>query len=219
MTRRRAGAAGSGAAERIRRRHPRGPRGGPPPAAGAGPGHDLHQRRRPPGADGVADPVELPGLRFGGGGARHRHQPAQPGAAASASIRVHPTASAGGARPCHTHHARLRHPGRGAADELRRDGRAHAAPGARAADAAHRACTARTRRRPATARAGTWASRAKWRWSRGFRRSSANCSAARPPAEREAPTLLFGGAQVVSRLPGGYCAASDPRKDGQAVAS
>ena len=33
------------------------------------------------------------------------------------------------------------------------------------------------------------------------------------------PTQLFGGAQVVYRLPDGYCAASDPRKDGQAVAS
>lgn len=33
----------------------------------------------------------------------------------------------------------------------------------------------------------------------------------------EAPTSLFGGAQMTYRLPGGYCAASDPRKDGQAV--
>jgi len=32
-----------------------------------------------------------------------------------------------------------------------------------------------------------------------------------------APTSLFGGAQLVYCLPGGYCAASDPRKDGQAV--
>lgn len=31
--------------------------------------------------------------------------------------------------------------------------------------------------------------------------------------------ILFGGAQAVYRLPDGYCAASDPRKDGQAVAS
>jgi gamma-glutamyltranspeptidase / glutathione hydrolase len=33
----------------------------------------------------------------------------------------------------------------------------------------------------------------------------------------ETPTSLFGGAQMIYRLPGGYCAASDPRKDGQAV--
>jgi len=33
----------------------------------------------------------------------------------------------------------------------------------------------------------------------------------------DAPVSLFGGAQLVYRLPGGYCAASDPRKDGQAV--
>jgi gamma-glutamyltranspeptidase / glutathione hydrolase len=33
----------------------------------------------------------------------------------------------------------------------------------------------------------------------------------------EAPTSLFGGAQIIYRLPDGYCAASDPRKDGQAV--
>ncbi len=33
-----------------------------------------------------------------------------------------------------------------------------------------------------------------------------------------APTL-FGGAQAIYRLDGGYLAASDPRKDGQAVGS
>jgi len=32
-------------------------------------------------------------------------------------------------------------------------------------------------------------------------------------------TLLFGGAQVIQRIPGGYCAGSDPRKDGQALGS
>lgn len=31
------------------------------------------------------------------------------------------------------------------------------------------------------------------------------------------PVSLFGGAQLIYRLDGGYCAASDPRKDGQAV--
>jgi gamma-glutamyltranspeptidase / glutathione hydrolase len=36
----------------------------------------------------------------------------------------------------------------------------------------------------------------------------------------EAPArLLFGGAQAIYRLTDGYCAGSDPRKDGQAVAS
>jgi gamma-glutamyltranspeptidase/glutathione hydrolase len=33
------------------------------------------------------------------------------------------------------------------------------------------------------------------------------------------PTLLFGGAQAIFKLAEGYCAASDPRKDGQAVGS
>ena len=33
----------------------------------------------------------------------------------------------------------------------------------------------------------------------------------------ETPTSVFGGAQLIYRLPGGYCAASDPRKDGQSV--
>jgi gamma-glutamyltranspeptidase/glutathione hydrolase len=33
----------------------------------------------------------------------------------------------------------------------------------------------------------------------------------------ETPTSVFGGAQIIYRMPGGYCAASDPRKDGQAV--
>jgi gamma-glutamyltranspeptidase / glutathione hydrolase len=32
-----------------------------------------------------------------------------------------------------------------------------------------------------------------------------------------APASVFGGAQIIYRLPDGYCAASDPRKDGQAV--
>jgi gamma-glutamyltranspeptidase/glutathione hydrolase len=32
-----------------------------------------------------------------------------------------------------------------------------------------------------------------------------------------APTPVYGGAQLIYRLPNGYCAASDPRKDGQAV--
>jgi gamma-glutamyltranspeptidase/glutathione hydrolase len=36
---------------------------------------------------------------------------------------------------------------------------------------------------------------------------------------KEPARLLFGGAQVIHRLEQGYCAASDPRKDGQAVAS
>jgi gamma-glutamyltranspeptidase / glutathione hydrolase len=35
----------------------------------------------------------------------------------------------------------------------------------------------------------------------------------------EPDTLLFGGAQVIQRVPGGYCAGSDPRKDGQALGS
>lgn len=33
----------------------------------------------------------------------------------------------------------------------------------------------------------------------------------------KAPKSVFGGAQIIYRLPDGYCAASDPRKDGQAV--
>ena len=33
----------------------------------------------------------------------------------------------------------------------------------------------------------------------------------------DADIFPFGGAQVIHHLPGGYCAASDPRKDGQAV--
>ena len=32
-----------------------------------------------------------------------------------------------------------------------------------------------------------------------------------------APTSVYGGAQIIYRLSSGYCAASDPRKDGQAV--
>jgi gamma-glutamyltranspeptidase/glutathione hydrolase len=32
-----------------------------------------------------------------------------------------------------------------------------------------------------------------------------------------APTSVYGGAQIIHRMPTGYCAGSDPRKDGQAV--
>jgi gamma-glutamyltranspeptidase/glutathione hydrolase len=35
----------------------------------------------------------------------------------------------------------------------------------------------------------------------------------------DVPTSTFGGAQLLWRLDGGYCAGSDPRKDGQAVGS
>jgi gamma-glutamyltranspeptidase/glutathione hydrolase len=34
-----------------------------------------------------------------------------------------------------------------------------------------------------------------------------------------APRTLFGGAQAIYKLEHGYCAGSDPRKDGQAVGS
>jgi len=34
---------------------------------------------------------------------------------------------------------------------------------------------------------------------------------------KDSPTSMFGGAQLIHRLENGYCAASDPRKDGQAV--
>jgi gamma-glutamyltranspeptidase/glutathione hydrolase len=33
----------------------------------------------------------------------------------------------------------------------------------------------------------------------------------------EQPPIAFGGAQAIVRLPGGYAAGSDPRKDGMAV--
>jgi gamma-glutamyltranspeptidase / glutathione hydrolase len=39
------------------------------------------------------------------------------------------------------------------------------------------------------------------------------------PLLADAPTLLFGGAQAIYKLADGYCAGSDPRKDGQAVGS
>jgi gamma-glutamyltranspeptidase/glutathione hydrolase len=35
---------------------------------------------------------------------------------------------------------------------------------------------------------------------------------------QNAPPSLFGGGQIIQKIPEGYCAASDPRKDGQAVA-
>jgi gamma-glutamyltranspeptidase/glutathione hydrolase len=37
------------------------------------------------------------------------------------------------------------------------------------------------------------------------------------PLVEDAQIFPYGGAQIIQRLPDGYCAASDPRKDGQAV--
>jgi gamma-glutamyltranspeptidase/glutathione hydrolase len=52
----------------------------------------------------------------------------------------------------------------------------------------------------------------------GFPASVRRGLAKRGHALMSAPAeILFGGAQAIWRLPDGYCAASDPRKDGQAV--
>jgi len=51
-----------------------------------------------------------------------------------------------------------------------------------------------------------------------FARVGENLRARGHRLSADARTILFGGAQAVRRLPQAYCAASDPRKDGQAVA-
>jgi gamma-glutamyltranspeptidase/glutathione hydrolase len=52
----------------------------------------------------------------------------------------------------------------------------------------------------------------------GFGASVAGKLRARGHVLVDAPPMsLFGGAQAIYRLPHGYCAGSDPRKDGQAV--
>ena len=68
--------------------------------------------------------------------------------------------------------------------------------------------------------AGTSANRATWLWSRASTRTWPDSLRRRGHTLLVDPaTVLFGGAQAIFKLPGGYVAASDPRKDGQAVAS
>ena len=93
----------------------------------AAPGrHGLPDRRRPERHDDQPDPEQLHGLRQRRGGAGHRHQPAEP----RLRLQRRPgTPERGGGRQAALshHHSRFPDERRQAADELRRDGRQHAA--------------------------------------------------------------------------------------------
>ena len=115
--------------------------------------HDLSRHGRRVGHDGVADPVELHGLRLGHRGAGHRHRSPEP------RERVRDDQG-----PCQRgrseeaavphHHPRLHHQGRQAGRDLRPDGRRHAAAGPHAGLLAHRRLRPAIRRPPSTPRAG-----------------------------------------------------------------
>ncbi len=98
--------------------------------------HGLPHRGRCRRHDGVAHPVELHGVRLRRGGAGHRHQPAEPRLRLRARAGASQPRSAPQAALSHDHPG-LRDPERRAGDELRADGRHHAAAGPHAAHGAH----------------------------------------------------------------------------------
>ena len=101
--------------------------------------HDLPHHGRCERHDGLADPVELHGLRFGRRRAGLRHFIAEPRPWLRAASRQSQRRRAGQA-PVSYDHSRVPDEGRTACDELRRDGRQHAATGSRANAATHAAC-------------------------------------------------------------------------------
>ena len=93
--------------------------------------HDLPDRRRRGRQHGLADPEQLPRHRLGHDARRLRLHPAGPRRAVLAQGRPRQRLRAGQAAVPH-HHPRVRHQGRQAVAVVRRDGRRHAAAGARA---------------------------------------------------------------------------------------
>ena len=130
----------------------------------------------------------------------------------------HPNRVAGGKTALPHDHSRVCDEGGGASDELRCHGRAHAGPGPPPDDGPD-LC------RPSEPPGGGGC--APLVCERGFPslagaglrdRASGRSSKKRGHIlTEEMPTSVFGGAQIIYRLTDGYCAASDPRKDGQAV--
>ena len=97
--------------------------------------HGVPHRGRCVRHDGLLHPVELHGLRLGSRGGRHlAAEPRQQLRARAGPSQLRRTRQA----PVPDHHSRLCHEKRPARDELRRDGRHHAAAGPHAGDGAHR---------------------------------------------------------------------------------
>ena len=111
----------------------------------AGLGHRLSHRRRCKRHDGVDDSIQLHGLRLRCSSARHRHQLAESRLGFRAEVRPSESSRCAQA-PLSHHHSRLHHPQRRAVDELRSDGRHHAAAGPYPDDRAH----GRLRTKPAS---------------------------------------------------------------------
>ena len=128
--------------------------------------HRLPDRRRRERHDDLVHPVQLHGLRFGRGGAGHRHQPAEPGRGFLDGSEVGQRGRGRQASVPH-HHPGFPDARRQAGHELRRDGRRHAAARPPADRGAHDRLPPATASRPAR-RAGRstaisrWTSRPTW---------------------------------------------------------
>ena len=135
------------------------------PGAPEGRRHDLSRRRRRIGHDGVADPVELHGLRLGHRGAGHRHRSPEPGERVRDDQGSCQRGRSEETAVPH-HHPRLHHQGRQAGRDLRPDGRRHAAAGPHAGLLAHRRLRPQSAGRHRRRRAGACTSIDKTVWSR-----------------------------------------------------
>jgi gamma-glutamyltranspeptidase/glutathione hydrolase len=186
---------------------------GEPPKGGT----CLPVRRRQERHDGVADPVELHGLRRGRRGPGNRHQPAESRDRFFAAARAPQRSCRRQAALSHDHPG-FRHAQWRAAGGVWRDGRSDSAAWPRAdAGAAHRLqdesasgarCAAMESQRGPIDR------------SRGFCASGiARRVAGDGHTMASVPDsyMDFGAGQFIVRTDDGYIAASDPRRDGQAA--
>ena len=185
--------------------------------------HGLHQHRGRQRDDGLVYSVQLYGLRFRHCGAGYRDQPAKPGLWLCAGSKSPERAGGEQASVPHHHSGLCDGRQRPAADVLRRDGRPDAGAGAHADGATHHAARAKP------AGGNRCAALARGAGQGGDRESTFDRNTIAALRERGASKLWwkiplqdynFGGAQVIYRLPEGhYVAATESRKDGQALVS
>jgi gamma-glutamyltranspeptidase/glutathione hydrolase len=193
--------------------------GGRAASGGACPRRDgLPVRGRFRRHDGESDPVELRGLRFLCSRTRIWFWPAEPGSRLRFGTGPPERGGAGQATVPHDH-SRVPHPRWRARRPVRRDGRSHAAAGARAVRDVHRG-------RGLDPQAALDAPR--WYWEQDLRVqvepewSDELVAALRQRGHEVGVAMergVFGRGQAIFRLPdgAGYVAGSEPRADGHAA--